>query len=71
MGCGFLVSSKYIFTCAHVVLDALKLKHSTIEKPEQIIFLDFPLLERQPGVNAKVKKWYPIKPSAVIRRIGE
>ncbi|MCP5045541.1 MAG: serine protease, partial [bacterium] len=55
----------HVMTCAHVVADALGIERNTFEKPAGIVKLDFPLLEHQPGVKARVIKWFPIKENAV------
>lgn len=57
LGDGFLVSDRYIITCAHVVCDALKLPKYFTEVPADPIILDFPLIEHQPTCTAKVFKW--------------
>lgn len=62
VGAGFLVSTKYILTCAHVVADALGLPRSTTEIPEEKISLDFPLVSVGERFKAKVVFWCPLSP---------
>ncbi len=64
VGAGFLVSDRHILTCAHVVCEALHM--DTDEIPDAPLFLDFPLIEKQPLVQAKVNQWHPVRKSAVI-----
>jgi inactive STAND/Trypsin-like peptidase domain len=59
VGAGFLVAPRLVLSCAHVVLDALNLSTTTQEKPEKTLFLDFPFVDNQPLVTAKVLEWYP------------
>lgn len=66
-GSGFLVSDRYLITCAHVVISALKiLSASYAEIPEAPIWLDFPNLT-QPirKYSAEVVIWKPC-PEAYI-----
>ncbi|MBE9097845.1 serine protease, partial [Tychonema sp. LEGE 07203] len=64
-GTGFLVSENYLFTCAHVIIQALGLnQESFLETPQALISLDFPnyptQLERK-GIERKatVIIWKP------------
>jgi hypothetical protein len=70
IGAGFLVSSKYILTCAHVVADALGLPRSTTEMPEEKISLDFPLVSVGERFKAKVVFWCPLSPDEQIEDIA-
>ncbi|MDJ0717181.1 MAG: serine protease [Prochloraceae cyanobacterium] len=58
VGAGFLVSDRYILTCAHVVADA----DNPQEKPTQEIELDFPIIKPGKRLKAKVEFWLPVKP---------
>lgn len=60
VGTGFLVSSKHIITCAHVVGNALDFDSSQSNPPQDVIRLDFPLLPDQSGVVARVVAWAPV-----------
>ena len=59
VGAGFLVSSRHLLTCAHVVYEALQL--NSLEKPNQTICLDFPNRERNEVIKTKanVSLWQP------------
>lgn len=66
-GSGFLVSDRYLITCAHVVISALKIPSASYaEIPEASIWLDFPNLS-QPirKYSAEVVIWKPC-PEAYI-----
>lgn len=66
-GSGFLVSDRYLITCAHVVISALKIPSASYaEIPEAPIWLDFPNLS-QPirKYSAEVVIWKPC-PEAYI-----
>ena len=60
VGAGFLVSQKYIFTCAHVVAHALGIARNTAETPNAQGRLDFPLLAAKQFFTAKVIFWRPV-----------
>ena len=62
VGAGFLVSQKYILTCAHVVADALGIARNTAEMPNAEIRLDFPLLAAKQLFTAKIVFWRPVNP---------
>ncbi len=57
VGAGFLVSQKYIFTCAHVVAEALGIARNTVEMPDVEISIDFPMLAAKQFFKAKVVFW--------------
>ena len=59
MGAGFLVSERYILTCAHVVARALDLPETASELPRAEVCLDFPLLSIQQKFIAQVVHWQP------------
>ena len=62
IGAGFLVSQKYILTCAHVIADALGLSRTTAQMPDAEITLDFPLVAAKQLLQAKVVFWLPVNP---------
>ncbi|WP_375472497.1 trypsin-like peptidase domain-containing protein [uncultured Nostoc sp.] len=70
IGAGFLVSQKYILTCAHVVADALGLPRKTTQMPDAEITLDFPLVAAQQYLKAKVVFWKPVNPDAEAEDIA-
>jgi WD40 repeat protein/energy-coupling factor transporter ATP-binding protein EcfA2 len=70
IGAGFLVSQKYIITCAHVVADALGLPRKTTQMPDAEITLDFPLVAAQQYLKAKVVFWKPVNPDAEAEDIA-
>ncbi len=53
VGIGFLVSSRHILTCAHVVTDTLGIDRYTPELPAENIYLDFPLVENHPRLKGE------------------
>ncbi|MBA2678517.1 MAG: serine protease, partial [Ktedonobacteraceae bacterium] len=61
VGMGFLVDARHIFTCAHVVAEALALSPSSPTYPSELIALDFPLLPASPTLRARVVVWQPVK----------
>ncbi|MCP4352922.1 MAG: hypothetical protein GY795_46320 [Desulfobacterales bacterium] len=71
VGAGFLVAPHHIITCTHVIADALNIRRDTVEPPESTVFLDFPLLDRQPMVRAKAVKWYPVREGTVIGELED
>ncbi len=66
VGAGFLVSNRHIVTCAHVVSNVLGVSPHQVERPEDLIFADFPLIESQPTVRAKVVSWHPGREPSVF-----
>ncbi|MBD2774569.1 AAA-like domain-containing protein [Iningainema tapete] len=70
VGAGFLVSQKYILTCAHVVADALGLSRTIVEKPSQAVSLDFPLVAAKQFFTAKVIFWQPVNPDEFAEDIA-
>ncbi|MEG4320631.1 MULTISPECIES: trypsin-like peptidase domain-containing protein [unclassified Microcoleus] len=63
VGAGFLVSDRYLITCAHVVAAALSIAQNTQEQPTGTIELDFPLIAAGQKVKSKVVFWQPVNPS--------
>ncbi|MBW4502168.1 MAG: AAA-like domain-containing protein [Scytonema hyalinum WJT4-NPBG1] len=70
VGAGFLVSPKYILTCAHVVADALGVARNIVEKPEQAVSLDFPIVAAKQFFKARVVFWRPIHPDEFAEDIA-
>lgn len=63
IGAGFLVSSQYALTCAHVVTDALEIERETAEMPDAEVNLDFPILAPRRLFKARVVFWRPVNPN--------
>jgi WD40 repeat protein len=61
VGAGFLVSEKRLFTCAHIVADALDIPRNTQQAPASVIHLDFPLVAAGQALDAQVIYWLPIQ----------
>ena len=59
VGVGFLVDGQHIFTCAHVVTQALDLPEDVPEAPQAQILLDFPLVAPKKLLKAEVVHWEP------------
>lgn len=57
-GCGFLVGSgrQHIFTCCHVVNDALGRSDRT--RPLEPLYVDFPFLAAKRHIRAEVVEWH-------------
>jgi WD40 repeat protein len=70
VGGGFLVSSKYVLTCAHVVTDALGIPRTTQDQPDGVINLDFPLLAAKQLLAAKVIFWRSVNPNEAFEDIA-
>lgn len=71
VGAGFLVSDKYILTCAHVVADALgMIRETAVEMPEEEVTLDFPILAPEQQFKARIVFWQPLNPSAKFEDIA-
>jgi tetratricopeptide (TPR) repeat protein/S1-C subfamily serine protease len=62
VGAGFLVSKKHILTCAHVVADALGIARDTQDIPTEDVYLDFPLVDSETQLTARVVFWRPVPP---------
>jgi len=61
VGAGFLISSEYLITCAHVVNESLGLIVTSAEKPTDIIECDFPIIASGTSLKTTVEVWYPVK----------
>jgi hypothetical protein len=70
VGAGFLVSQKYILTCAHVVAYALGIARKTVEMPDVEICVDFPMLAAKQLFKAKVVFWRPVNPDQFVEDIA-
>ncbi|OUL32924.1 S1 family peptidase [Nostoc sp. 106C] len=69
-GAGFLIFQKHILTCAHVVCDSLGISRTTIEKPNELVTLDFPLVAAKQYLKAKVVFWQPVNPNEELEDIA-
>ncbi len=61
VGAGFLVSNQHLLTCAHVVTTALGLPMAEDTTPSNTIQLDFPFIDLEKKLEAKVEVWHPYK----------
>lgn len=61
VGAGFLISSEYLITCAHVVNESLGLDVKSPEKPTDIIECDFPIIASGTSLETTVEVWHPVK----------
>jgi len=61
VGGGFLIGEHQILTCAHVVRDALNMRSTPPDPPQDDIHLDFPFIEMEKVIKAKVvsRGWGP------------
>ncbi len=71
VGGGFLALPRHVLTCAHVVADALGLAHTCLEKPDENVYLDFPLLPQHTPLLAAILKWYPVKQSPTTDELSD
>ena len=61
VGAGFLVDARHIFTCAHVVAEALGHSPFWSTRPQELLSLDFPLLPHPTAPQrARVVLWQPV-----------
>ena len=44
IGAGFLVSETHLFSCTHIVTQALGIPENTAEAPTDAVYLDFPFV---------------------------
>src|SRR5712691_847603 len=58
VGIGFLVPEKHILTCAHVVMQALGVRHIS-SLPDAHLRLDFPFVAPGKPFNARLICWQP------------
>lgn len=63
VGTGFLVDEQHIITCAHVVAEALEWSRGEFspDPPQELIHLDFPLLDHNTILTARVVFWQPVR----------
>ncbi len=59
-GAGFLVGQRHILTCAHVVSRLLNLPDEAPDRPQGVIWLDFPFLAPRMLLTASVVQWCPL-----------
>ncbi|MFF0627456.1 trypsin-like peptidase domain-containing protein [Streptomyces sp. NPDC004296] len=60
-GAGFLTADNAVVTCAHVVAAALGLPETTAERPDEPLWLDFPLARPGQLYEARVAAWVPTR----------
>ncbi len=70
VGAGFLVSDKYMLTCAHVITEALGLPDNILEAPTTPISFDFPLVAPGEILTACVVFWKPISSTELVEDIA-
>ncbi len=73
IGLGFLVSSKHVVTCAHVVADALGISGKANELPNAEVTINFPFHQERGNFSTKVVIWQPeeLKDVACLEFIGK
>jgi len=64
-GTGFLVGDKHILTCAHVINGVLGIPDTTVKKPTEIIWLDFPFVANGGYLKAKIIVWHPVSTNKI------
>jgi len=70
VGTGFLVSERYVLTCAHVVASALSIPDNTPETPIGEIDFDLPLIAAEKKFKARVNFWKPVSPAEELEDIA-
>jgi hypothetical protein len=70
VGAGFLVSEKYVLTCAHIIADALDVSRATQELPDAKVYLDFPLIAPRQNFIGQVVFWRPVNPNELEEDIA-
>jgi hypothetical protein len=73
VGVGFLVSNQHVLTCAHVVDDVLhRPRGAEAPSPKsEPIFLDFPLIECNQPLRARVIQWHPVREEAAFGELED
>jgi formylglycine-generating enzyme required for sulfatase activity/S1-C subfamily serine protease len=69
-GAGFLVSSEYVLTCAHVIAAVLNMSEDTLEIPQKDIYFDFPLIASGEKLKAQVDFWKPVSQIEALEDIA-
>lgn len=59
IGAGLFVGEGKILTCVHVIREALGLPENPLEPPNDVIRLDFPLVDRDTTLSGHVFLWRP------------
>lgn len=67
VGVGFLISPSILITCAHVISRALGLAQSDFAMPQSRVNVDFPLLNQQHRLAARVISWWPYDKGTNLR----
>ncbi len=70
VGAGFLVSDRYIITCAHVISESLNLPEDSQEIPKKSLTLDFPFIDNDEKLTAQVVFWKPVSFTEKIEDIA-
>ncbi len=71
VGGGFLVTRKHLFTCAHVVAQALEIPAERFHRRLGIVTVDFPLIAPGEKVAARIVHWLTDEDIAVLRLIDD
>ena len=67
VGSGFLITSNYLVTCAHVITQALGLPVDTRDAPIHPITLDFPFASLEQKMSAQVDFWSSVEDIAGLK----
>ena len=71
VGAGVLVSERHVFSCAHVIADALRIPRITREKPTATVWLDRPLTPAARPLTARIDTWHPLKDQLQLGEIED
>lgn len=66
-GAGFLAGARHVFTCAHVIDDALSRRRGTERASGEFINLDLPF-QRRVGLTGRVVAFFPMRPLPELER---
>ena len=71
-GAGFVISDRYVMTCAHVVCYALSIDVKTLEPPSGEIYFKLPLIDDNEEYRAKVvnRAWYAVESNQELEDIA-
>ena len=61
VGAGFLVSNRYVLTCAHVITQALSIPENTSSAPSDLVDVDFPLIAPGQKIKVRVIFWKAVR----------
>jgi hypothetical protein len=70
VGCGFLITTNHLLTCAHVVNSALEHDQDSQAKPSDTIYFDLYLNDPNNRRSAQVLDWHPVDSGQRVQDIA-